>query len=61
MLRNSAALLTHRDRVEGIKAILPHLAMKTDLRKLERKMIRWLLFTSLAAGSLAFAAAKFVV
>jgi hypothetical protein len=50
--------------ISAINATLPHFATKADLneaiRGLESQMIRWFIFTSLGAGSLAFTTAKFV-
>jgi septal ring factor EnvC (AmiA/AmiB activator) len=64
-----------REEVQGIKATLPHLATTAELNRLvlglkaemqaqwhrmETQMIRWFIFTSLGAASLAFTIAKVV-
>ena len=53
--------------VSAIKATLPHLATKAeinvvraDISEMETRIIRWIVGTTLAAASLAFAIAKFV-
>ena len=62
------SLLTEaRIDIGAIKATLPHLATKADLHEvrsdlsaLEKRLIRWLVGTTLAAVSVAFTIAKFV-
>ena len=49
-----------RSDVSAMKATIPHLATKADLSDLETRIIRWLVGTTLAAVSAAFAVAKFV-
>jgi hypothetical protein len=56
-----------REDVSAMKATLPHLATKADVKELkadisamEARSIRWFVGTSIAVASVAFAAAKFV-
>jgi hypothetical protein len=46
--------------LESVKAIIPMLATKADLAKLESTMLKWFVSTALTLTSSAFAIAKFV-
>jgi hypothetical protein len=56
-----------REDVSAIKATLPHLATKaeinalrSDMSAMETRMIRWIVGTTIAVASMAFAIAKVV-
>lgn len=46
--------------VSSIKATLPHLATKSDVSDAQTRIIQWVVGTTLTAGALAFAIAKFI-
>ena len=45
---------------KSIEAIIPQLATKADVASIETAVIKWIIATTLATASLAFAIAKFV-